>query len=456
MSVNRIIAAVCLAGVVSASPGADIVLKADDNDGHDNVWEKRYDAGKNSWGIEGNHRVTSGDMWFAGFPGSDGTYRVTFGVVLEEDGQPKYKVTAGGQTLGQGEYPWPNGDACAGKGTKASVIDFGEHDINQGDKINVWGESTYECSPEHGAYTRWYELRFTPLSTNPDPGTPTEIVSPEDGAELTAGATITLSGRGDNPRWSYDANSDGLGRIDIGEGDQVEFTVPDNVDSPREITIFLVGDEGEVSHQCTIAELPTTPRVTVLAPDGGETYTEGETLWVQWEADTTQVTDVDILFSDDNGRNWTKLNTESSVSLSDKDLWGNFPWRIPFDGTLKEECMIRVEKYDSEDPLMKDVSDGYFVIEPNTSTVAGRRSARNGSVAALAHDGAGAYTLRIRSASRVRVSLVDMRGARVFGWSVRGPSERRIDGGMLSPGVYFVEILSGRREISVIGKAVIH
>jgi hypothetical protein len=96
----------------------------------------------------------------------------------------------------------------------------------------------------------------------PDPVTPTELIAPESGADIVMGATITLTGQGENLSWAYDANSDKQGEIAIGSGEQVEFTVPTDVTSPREITIMLRGDGGTVerTYQLIVAD-PSDARV---------------------------------------------------------------------------------------------------------------------------------------------------------------------------------------------------
>jgi hypothetical protein len=78
-------------------------------------------------------------------------------------------------------------------------------------------------------------------------GDPTSIVEPAAGTLLVMGSTITLRGEGTNLSWEYDANSDKKSRIAIGSGAEVSFTVPTDVVSPLEITIFCKGDGGEVS-----------------------------------------------------------------------------------------------------------------------------------------------------------------------------------------------------------------
>ncbi len=81
---------------------------------------------------------------------------------------------------------------------------------------------------------------------------PTRITSPAEGAILTEGAQMTLTAEGSGIQWSYDANSDKLGEIDIGQGTEVVFTVPDNVSGPRTITIFCKGQNGDDQIECHI------------------------------------------------------------------------------------------------------------------------------------------------------------------------------------------------------------
>jgi hypothetical protein len=82
----------------------------------------------------------------------------------------------------------------------------------------------------------------------------TAITSPQEGDILTEGVEITLTAEGSNLRWSYDANSDKLGEIDIGEGNTVAFTIPTNVSGPMTITIFCTGDNGSDQVECGIGQ----------------------------------------------------------------------------------------------------------------------------------------------------------------------------------------------------------
>ena len=147
--------------------GREIILPAGAHSGHDDLWTRRPSAGKMSWGIRGSGYPESGAMGFDGFPGDSGHYRIELGAVLERDGSPEYRVSVGGQVVGEGRYDFACGvlmcNASRAECPDAAVhLDLGTHPIRRGDRIEVWGRSTYPCG-EHGAYTRWYELRFTPL-----------------------------------------------------------------------------------------------------------------------------------------------------------------------------------------------------------------------------------------------------------------------------------------------------
>ncbi|MBD3317300.1 MAG: hypothetical protein GF344_16050 [Chitinivibrionales bacterium] len=79
---------------------------------------------------------------------------------------------------------------------------------------------------------------------NPTPSpTPVKIVSPAVGAVLPMGQTLELIGEWENLSWEYDANSDGLGKIAIGQGDTVTFLTPTGITGPQELTLYLTGNE---------------------------------------------------------------------------------------------------------------------------------------------------------------------------------------------------------------------
>jgi hypothetical protein len=176
------------------------------------------------------------------FTGSQGMYDITLHGVGEEDGQAEYKVWVGGDLVGEFQCPSTAEAFEEGpdfNGTWDSVM------VSNGEEIKVqsWVDSAVIGGSWEYCRARWSKIVFSPVEITADP---TAIVSPEDGAVLTMGETITLEGSGTDLFWQYDANSDQLGVQDIDSGATVEFTVPTNVDDPWEITLILSGAGGTV------------------------------------------------------------------------------------------------------------------------------------------------------------------------------------------------------------------
>jgi hypothetical protein len=104
-------------------------------------------------------------------------------------------------------------------------------------------EVEVRAANRHGTVSRTLRIEVTEAPSR------TRIVRPSQRAELVEGRTVVLEGRGGNLRWSYDANSDKKGRIEIGSGARVKFEVPRGVVGPRTLKLMLEGDGGAVSQE---------------------------------------------------------------------------------------------------------------------------------------------------------------------------------------------------------------
>lgn len=140
-----------------------ISLYADKSSGRDPAWKKRHKYGLRTWGIRGSHKVESGNIWFDKFPGATGRYRIRLHALLEHDGQGAYRLGAGEQILSQGKFPYALNQQHCGKKGVYQALDLGDHHIEQGSKISLWGESVYQCPEGNGAYTMWERIDFEPL-----------------------------------------------------------------------------------------------------------------------------------------------------------------------------------------------------------------------------------------------------------------------------------------------------
>ena len=91
------------------------------------------------------------------------------------------------------------------------------------------------------------------------------------------------------------------------------------------------------------------PSLSVIKPNGSETWQEGSTQNITW---TSQNVDhVKIEYSINNGSSWTTI---ISSTLSD----GSYEWTIP--NNASSECLVRIS--DASDSQISDVSDGVFTI----------------------------------------------------------------------------------------------
>lgn len=103
-------------------------------------------------------------------------------------------------------------------------------------------------------------------------------------------------------------------------------------------------------------ELP--PSITLTSPNGGETYTVGDTEEITWTS-TGTVGNIMIDFSFSNGRNWKTI--ESSTPND-----GSYLWTIP--DRVSGECLIRIREGD-QDGKPIDVSNSTFTIQSLEPTI---------------------------------------------------------------------------------------
>ncbi|MCK4537365.1 MAG: T9SS type A sorting domain-containing protein, partial [Candidatus Krumholzibacteria bacterium] len=101
------------------------------------------------------------------------------------------------------------------------------------------------------------------------------------------------------------------------------------------------------------------PMVTVVYPDGGETFAPGDTIDIQWVAtDNVQVDSVNIFFSENGGVDFTLLaGGEPNDSL--------YKWVAP--AIEADSCLVRIVAYDPGLLSAADTSDSLFTITAGTT-----------------------------------------------------------------------------------------
>jgi hypothetical protein len=101
-----------------------------------------------------------------------------------------------------------------------------------------------------------------------------------------------------------------------------------------------------------IFTITPSPTLTVMAPNGGESWEGGSVQNITWNSISTSGT-VKIEYSADGGVTW------SGITVSTPDT-GSFPWTVP--DTSTSQVLIRINDTDGNGP--GDISDAVFEITP--------------------------------------------------------------------------------------------
>jgi hypothetical protein len=184
------------------------------------------------------------------------------------------------------------------------------------------------------------------------------------------------------------------------------------------------------------------PTVRVVYANGGESFTTGDKVDVQWTADDdVGVSSVDILLSRD--------GTAGTFSLIAAGLpnTGTYEWTV--DGDATTDAFFKVVAHDADNDPVEDVSDAAFTITVTTD-VEGHLPTKLAFEIASAHpfNGMGSFNLAVPRPTHVRLTVFDVSGRRVATIvdSDYRPGNYRVawDGrtsyGRAASGVYFMRL----------------
>jgi hypothetical protein len=103
----------------------------------------------------------------------------------------------------------------------------------------------------------------------------------------------------------------------------------------------------------------TPPQVTVVFPNGSETFEVGAVDTIQWVAtDNCGMGLLDLYLSTDGGNTW---DTISIGEVNDSA----YTWTVP--SLLSDSCLVRIISYDLSLNTDEDTSDALFTITDLTS-----------------------------------------------------------------------------------------
>jgi hypothetical protein len=216
--------------------------------------------------------------------------------------------------------------------------------------------------PVTNGYSNYGSLGNYTLVTEEPPFT---LTAPNGGESWEAGTTHTITWTSNisgsvKLEYSTDGGNSWTQIIASTANDgNHNWTVPNNITDQARVRISSVADptaDDTSDANFTIAP-PEPGTLTLLAPNGGETWAIGTTQSITWTS-TNLLGNVRLEYSTDDGVSWNLI-----VANTAND--GAHSWTVPNDVT--DQARVRVISV--SDPAIEDVSDASFSIPAPTLTV---------------------------------------------------------------------------------------
>jgi len=184
---------------------------------------------------------------------------------------------------------------------------------------------------------------------------------------------------------------------------------------------------------------PNASILHVIAPNGGDSLTVGDTVLVRWTAIPNRVDGVVLEVSPDAGESWGEI-APRAIYFSDS-AWGRYPWIVPSSlgelSLLSARCLMQARGYNNP---CADITDDFFEISPPSQ------------VGLRTHETC-CRKLAVRAAAEgIRVSLpagvhtidvYSVHGRRLHKAVRTGPSTALISRNGLGSGTLVVTVVSG-------------
>ncbi len=382
----------------------------------------------------------------------------------------------GSDSFTSGQIQWLQDDIAAHSGSAAQVL-FYHYDFSNQINLNslgadmaLWGHTHHDTDD----FSHPYDIG-TDNTCNGDRSYRLIRVS-NDALQPTS--TVSAGSDGSNLEIAYSPANDGTHSSvtayitnDINERFEhglVRFLMPDQPGTFDVAggTLLQIDDSGtykicyvEVdirqssSQSVTITLNPAgdteDPVVTVLSPDGGETWPVDSFFDITWTAtDNTGVTSIDILLSSDGGA--TYPHAIATGETND----GSYSWLVDVAPTT--QARVKVIAYDAAANSGEDISDGYLEIYDPTAGVAAKREVPSRPlISGNLPNPFGARTVvrfGIPEDGCVRIALYDVSGRRVAdlveGTYSAGYHEVVWENdGAVGTGLYFFRLRFGSEEV---------
>ena len=220
---------------------------------------------------------------------------------------------------------WPGHQPFAYAGTAPGVVTAG-----------VW---------QHVAMTRSYSGTIATVTFYVN-GVPVGSSSQDIGPTVASSDPVWISRDGYHTVYTTQGSFSGM---------MDEIAIFNRALTPSEMmNIYGLTDAGGPYCQCE-----PTPALTVISPNGGETWAAGSSHDITWSS-TGTVDSVNIDYSTDNGSHWTPMMAANTTND------GSYAWTVPY--AASTQCLVRVR--DASNAEVYDVSNAVFnifsdITEPN-------------------------------------------------------------------------------------------
>ncbi len=137
----------------------------------------------------------------------------------------------------------------------------------------------------------------------------------------------------------------------------IDWVVPNTPTTQGKVRVYIPGSlSGDTS--ATTFTIIEQPRVTILAPTGGERWFVGEKNTIRWTSATTDF--VNLEYSTNGGSTWTEIAHRVPADL------GGFDWTLP--NTPSTTAMVRISSY--ERPRYFGQSQSFSILKSTLTVLA--------------------------------------------------------------------------------------
>jgi hypothetical protein len=134
------------------------------------------------------------------------------------------------------------------------------------------------------------------------------------------------------------------------------WQIPNTPSTQCKLRISETGNSSNHDVSANTFSIVESPTVTVVYPNGGETFGVGKTEVIKWRSNS--ITSVKLEYSINSGSSWTTIATSSAST-------GSYSWIIP--NVNSNQCRIRIS--DASRAAIYDVSDTVFSISSKLQLV---------------------------------------------------------------------------------------